>query len=117
LPTFCALYFPQHFVWNALLRASPAEAIAGLRLVDQSGQSRPLFALFKRVLIATIIFPTLIILPGPLTGFAMGPESATLSVVLLLLGVITASVLGAEPFKGTHKPTEALTGLRLVQRR
>lgn len=73
--------------------ASPGKAMLGVRFVTDTG-GRPTFRALLRLTFATYVVLALIFLPGPVLGFVFGPAADPFSIISLLLGTITACLLG-----------------------
>ncbi|MEM6850766.1 MAG: RDD family protein [Pseudomonadota bacterium] len=114
-PAAYIFFFAQHVIAHSLLEASFGQFVLGLAYRSADGE-RPLFINnAKRALISTLIFPTLLLLPGPVIGFLFGPDSALVSLVALAIGFAAAIRISLNIDGDGRTLTERATGLSLTK--
>ena len=115
-PIAYGLFFVAHFVTSVSLKASIGQRLQKLWLVGSEGQ-RPKFTSFLgRSIFATLIFPTLVLLPGPALGFYLGAGSGGLSLGLLINGTALCALAALWTDNKNRNFTERIFGLQLVEK-
>lgn len=113
-PFAYGFFFAQHFLVHALKSASLGQVFFKVELVNAAGQRPTVQAHLMRAGIATAIFPTLILLPGPALGFYLGPGSGAMSLAILALGFAVAWYLSTRTMHDGANWLEQIARMKLV---
>lgn len=113
LPFAFAICLVLTIASQLILKASAGQWFAGLRLepVTQTGASK---GVVGQIVFGGILFPALLLLPGPMLGFAIGPASALGSLALLIAGIGLIGFLCLKTDADGQTLIERQTGIRLV---
>lgn len=115
-PMAFGFFFVQHLFFHAVMGASMGQRVRKLTYVTPAGQKPALGSLVVRAALSTLIFPSLILAPGPAIGFHFGPDSAPVSLTLLIIGCVVSGMLALRTDANGQTLTERLAGIRLVRK-
>ena len=91
-PIAYVFFFIQHVFLHTVWSGSLGQRFCGLHLYHLAEKPAAKWV-FGRALVATLIFPTLILFPGPAIGFYFGPDSGAVSLFALGLGIVITMML------------------------
>jgi uncharacterized oligopeptide transporter (OPT) family protein len=115
-PIAYSLFFFAHFVTSVSIKASIGQRLKKLWLVGSEGQRPKVTAFLGRSIFATLIFPTLVLLPGPAVGFYLGAGSGGLSLALLSIGTALCALAALWTNNQNRNLSERTFGLQLVEK-
>jgi hypothetical protein len=115
-PIAYGLFFVAHLVSSVALKASIGQRIQKLWLVGFEGQRPKFTAFLGRSIFATLIFPTLVLLPGPAVGFYLGAGSGGLSLGLLINGAVLCALIALWTDNNGRNVSERVFKLQLIEK-